>query len=202
MYKDITGIILAGDENALEIKENKNLKIKENSVIELVKNLMTNIFERVILITNNPKGYKFLELEMFEDFFKGKGPLAGIHAGLFHTETQKNFILSTEYPLLSEQMIKYMVNYKTSKQITLAKAEGNVFELAGVYDRKCFLVAEDLLKKQVEQEKIGKQKEIVKVVRLIDKVGAQLIAAESLPFYSPNFFYNIIQEKDFSSKQN
>ena len=48
MYKDVTGIILAGDENALVIKENKNLEIKENNVIEHIKNLMTNIFERVI----------------------------------------------------------------------------------------------------------------------------------------------------------
>ena len=96
---------------------------------------------------------------------------------------------------------EYIVNDKTSKQITLAKAEGNVYELAGVYDRKCFLVAENLLKKQVEQEKLSKKKEIVKVVRLVDKVGAQLIAAESLPFYSSNLFYNINQEKDFLSKQ-
>ena len=123
MYKDVTGIILTSSENAPVIKKNKSVKIKENNIIEHIKNLMTSIFERVILITNNPKEYKFLELEMFEDFFKGKGPLAGIHAGLFHTETQKNFILSTEYPLLSEQLIKYIVDYKTSKQITLAKAE-------------------------------------------------------------------------------
>ncbi len=191
MYKDVTGIILTSSENAPVIKKNKNVKIKENNIIEHIKNLMTSIFERVILITNNPKEYKFLELEMFEEFFKINGPLTGIHAGLFHTETQKNFILSTEYPLLSEEMIKYIVDYKTDKLITLAKAEDNVFELAGAYDRKCFLVAEDLLKKQVEQEKLGKKKEIIKVVRLIDNVGAQLIAAESLSFYSPNLFYNI-----------
>ncbi len=198
MYKDVTGIILAGGENSLVVNKNKNVKIKENNIIEHIKNLMTNIFERVILITNNPKEYKFLELEMFEDFFKSKGPLAGIHAGLFHTETKKNFILSTEYPLISEEMIKFIVDYKTDKQITLAKAEGNVFELAGAYNRKCFLTAEDLLKKQVEEEKHGKNKEIVKVVRLVDKVGAQLISAESLPFYSPNLFYNINQEEDYS----
>ena len=97
-------------------------------------------------------------------------------------------------------MIKYIVDYKTSKLITLAKAEGNVFEFAGAYDRKCFLVAEDLLKKQVEQEKLGKKKKIIKVMRLIDKVSAQLIAAESLPFYSSNLFYNISQEEDYSIK--
>ena len=198
MYNDVTGIILTVEKNE---KITKDIRIKEHAVIEHIKNLMTSIFERVILITNNAKDYKFLELEMFEEFYKNSGPLSAIHAGLFHTETQKNFILSSEFPLVPAELIKYLVDFKTTKNITLTKAEGNVYELAGVYSRKCFLTAEDLLKKQVHQNKTENKNEHVKVVRLIDSIGAQLIAAETLPFYSPNIFYSLEDVKNYSSNK-
>ncbi len=191
MYSDVTGIILVKDENNIESNKNNRLTIVELSIVEHIKNLMTDLFDRVILIANIQKEYKFLELEMFEEFFKGRGTLAGIHAGLFHTETKINFILSVDYPLISSELIKYIVEYETEKLITLPKSEGNIFELAGRYDRKCIVEAEEILKKNINDEKHSNKKNPPEVVSLIDKVQAQLIAAESLPFYSPTIFFTL-----------
>lgn len=84
MYKDITGIILAGGKSKRMGLNKSFLKVGEVTMIERTTELMKSLFERVILITNTPDEYKFLGIEMFEDIYKNVGPLAGIHSGLSH----------------------------------------------------------------------------------------------------------------------
>ena len=85
MYKDITGIILSGGKSTRMGSNKSLLKVGNMTVIERVRNLLQGIFKNVILITNDPEDYKFLGLPMFEDVYRHKGPLAGIHSGLVHS---------------------------------------------------------------------------------------------------------------------
>ena len=91
MYTDITGIILAGGKSTRMGANKSFLKIGEQTVIERITYLMKSVFTNVIIISNTPDEYIFLNLPIYEDVYKGKGPLAGIHSGLKNSDTQKNF---------------------------------------------------------------------------------------------------------------
>ena len=136
MYKDITGIILSGGKSTRMGSNKSFLKVGHKTIIERVRDLLQVIFKDVILITNDPDEYKFLNLPMFEDVYKYKGPLAGIHSGLLHSSTEINFIISCDIPLITQEMIKYLVDYKTEKIITIAKADGFIQQLAGKYSKE------------------------------------------------------------------
>ena len=66
---------------------------------------MNSLFERVIMITNTPEEYSFINIPMYKDIFEYKGPLAGIHSGLTNSSTEQNFIISCDTPLMKENMI-------------------------------------------------------------------------------------------------
>ena len=185
MYKEITGIIISDEEGA---QSNFQLKLGDKSVIEHTKNLMTSLFERVIVISTKLEEYDFLGLEIFPQFFNGLGPLSSIHAGLFHTNTAQNFIIPFNMSLMSQEMIKYIVDFKTDALITVAKAEGEVYQKVGMFAKKCFVPAEEILKRYSNTDK---QLPSCNVLRLMDAVGAHLIAADLLPFYSSEIFFSI-----------
>ena len=154
---------------------------------------MSNLFSELLLITNEPELYKFLRLKTFKDIFPGKGPLAGIHSGLVHSKTQKNFILSCDMPLITVDMINTIINFKKDSFITVAKANGYIQQLCGVYDKCCLPKAENLLKenhinesRNTQQEKRG-----CKVLQLIKEVDADIFDAEALPFYNKALFFNM-----------
>ncbi len=136
MYNDITGVILAGGKSK-RMGENKALlKIGGITIIEHLTLLLKSIFHKVIIITNDPGEYSFLEVDLFPDVYINKGPLAGIHSALIHSSTETNFILSCDIPFITAEVIEEIINYKTAYPITVVKADGFVQQLAGFYNKK------------------------------------------------------------------
>ena len=201
MYNDITGIILSGGKST-RMGENKSLmKIGNKTIIEHVKDLMQSLFSKVILITNDPDEYDFLNFEMYGDIYYRMGPLAGIHSGLAHSSNDKSFIISCDIPLMIPEMIKYLADYKTNKPVTIAKADGFIQQLCGLYHKSCLQVAENILSfnKNEEERNEVQKKRGCKVLGLIDIVGAEIIEAESLPFYKKDMFFNMNRRADYEN---
>ncbi|MFZ0454899.1 MAG: molybdenum cofactor guanylyltransferase [Ignavibacteriaceae bacterium] len=201
MYDNITGIILSGGKST-RMGENKSMmKIGNKTIIEHVKVQMESLFSKIILITNDPVEYEFLNLEKYKDIYFRMGPLAGIHSGLTHSSTDKNFIISCDIPLMTPEMIKYLVDYKTIKPVTIAKADGFIQQLCGVYHKSCLPSSENILSsnKNDEERNEEQKKRGCKVLGLIDIVGAEIIDAESLPFYKKDMFFNMNRRSDYES---
>ncbi|MBU1097519.1 MAG: molybdenum cofactor guanylyltransferase [Bacteroidetes bacterium] len=198
MYKDITGIILAGGKST-RMGENKSfLKINGEFVIERVVKLMKGIFEKNIIITNTPQEYEFLKTSVFKDIYTYKGPLAGIHSGLRHSETEKNFIISCDIPLMRGEIIDYIINYKTEKPVTVCRADGFIQQLAGRYSKNVLPYAEKVLEKnntEVRDQQQNQRK--CAVLSMLEIVGSAIIEVENLDFYDEAIFYNMNRPEDY-----
>lgn len=199
MYNDITAIILSGGKSSRMGRNKALLKIGYKTIIERVRDQMQQIFKDVVLITNTPDEYKFLDLPLYEDIYKYKGPLAGIHSGLSNSSTNKNFIISCDLPLITKEMIEYLVEFKTNKLITVAQADGYIQQLAGKYSKNCLNIAEEILEEQVnlENRNTDQKKRGCTVLRLISRVGAEIIDAEALSFYKKDLYFNVNKTADY-----
>lgn len=197
MYKDITGIILAGGKSKRMGLNKSFLKVGEVTMIERTTELMKSLFDRVILITNTPDEYKFLGIEMFEDIYKNVGPLAGIHSGLAHSITDKNFIISCDIPFVNKGVIEFIINYKTNKSITITKADGFVQQLCGLYSKQDLQEIVELIKDD-KLEINNSQKCGCKVLQLVQKLDAEIIdIANEYDGYEEGMFLNMNKPEDF-----
>jgi len=198
MYKNITGIILSGGKST-RMGENKSLmNLGDNTVIERVVELMQSLFSDVILITNSTEEYKFLNIPMFEDIYKHRGPIAGVHSGLLNSTTENNFIISCDIPLMTSEIIEYLVNYKTTHPITVCRADGFVQQLAGRYSKSLLLEIENIL--QIEEDEIrnpNQKRRKCNVLSLLDKVGSEIIDVKNLIFYKHGTFLNMNRPEDY-----
>jgi molybdopterin-guanine dinucleotide biosynthesis protein A len=200
MYNDVTGIILSGGKSSRMGGNKSLLKIGDLTVIEQVRDLMKSLFNEVILVTNDPADYQFLNIPIYEDLFKHKGPLAGIHSGLTYSSFEKNFIISCDLPFITTEIIKHIVDFKTEKLITVAKANGYIQQLAGKYSKQSVYEAEKILNDQLSAEAKGgnQRKRNISALKLINRVGAEIISAESLPFYKDEIFFNMNKIGDYN----
>ena len=182
-----TAIILSGGLSK-RMGENKSLlKLNEKTIIEHSVELMKSLFSNVILITNTPKEYEFLNIPIFEDIYKNKGPLAGIHSGLFHSKTEDNFVISCDTPLMSSSVVKYIVNYKTQKLITLCKADGYIQQLVGVYSKSLVPIIETIFDNGERHS----------VYSLLDRVEGEIIEIGKMDFYKKDTFLNMNNKEDY-----
>lgn len=200
MHNTVTAIILSGGKSSRMGRNKALMKIGDKTIIERVRDQMQQIFKNVVLITNTPDEYKFLDLPIYEDIYKHKGPLAGIHSGLLNSSNDTNFIISCDLPLITKEMIEYLVEFKTNKLITVAQADGYIQQLAGKYSRDCLNIAEEILEEQVniENRNSEQRKRGCNVLRLIDRIGAEIILAESLPFYNEDLYFNVNKTADYN----
>lgn len=197
MYNNITGIILSGGTSSRMGVNKALLPLGKKKVIEHIADLMNSIFVNVILITNTPEEYKFLDLPMFEDIFKVGGPLAGIHSGLENSETERNFILSCDMPMMKSEIIKSIVEFNTDKLITVCRSEGFIQHLAGSYSKSISLTAAKLLQQEEVNTKQKNVKHQAKVYSLLNEVGFETIEAEDLHGYHPKVFFNMNNKEDY-----
>ncbi len=199
MYNDVTGIVLAGGKSSRMGVNKSLLKVGNQTTIERTLSLMKKLFKNVILISNNINEYESLNINVYEDVYPGLGPLSGIHSGLIHSSTRKNFIISCDLPFMNEEMIKCLIDYKTSRLITVAEADGYIQQLCGVYTWDVTSTADKLLKEHYfykEKHDLPKQNRC-KVLTLMETVGSEIINAEELPFYNPYLFFNMNRKEDY-----
>jgi len=189
MYSDLTGVILAGGKSSRMGVNKSFLKLGNQTIIERIVDLMKSIFTEVIIVTNTPDEYKFLNLPLYEDIYKWKGPLAGIHSALTHSKTDIIFVLSCDVPLMSKEMIEHIIEYKTDKSIVFCEAAGYHQPLVGVYSKKILSEIEKFISNNEMSDKSFHQ--------FLKMVDAEIIHPEKLSFYKDEIFFNVNRPEDY-----
>jgi molybdopterin-guanine dinucleotide biosynthesis protein A len=202
MYQDITGIILSGGKSTRMGHNKSFLKIGDSYIIERITHLMKSVFSKVILITNEPELYEFLEVEIYTDIYKNIGPIAGIHSGLVNSKTDRNFIISCDIPLMNKELISSIIEYPSDALITVPKADGFIQQLCGIYSKKLLPVIEKIISLDIEQENRNnsQEKRKCKIHNLIESVLTTIIDnIEDLKGYHINIFLNMNKPQDYQN---
>ena len=197
MRNDITGIILCGGKSSRMQKNKALLKLSDKTVIEIVTEKLKSIFNEVLISANDSKQYDFLNLPVVYDIFIGKGPLAGIHSALKYSSTKNNFIVSCDIPLISIELIKYLINLNSEKSILLPKSNGRIQQLCGIYSKSVIYEIENIFKLSEKDKNIKGS-----VYELLERASIEFIDVDELNFYNKNIFLNMNSPEDYKLIKN
>jgi len=192
MYSDIIGVILAGGKSRRMGVDKSFLKINDRFVIEIITDLMKQIFDKVIIISNVPSDYEFLGLDIFSDIYNNKGPLAGIHSGMINSKAEKIFVISCDVPLMTKEIIDIIINFKSDKFVKVAKADGYIQQLCGLYSKECISQTEKILNGEI----MGDVKKC-SVLKLIESTDSEIIEIEKYNVSNGYEFLNMNTIEDY-----
>ena len=201
MHTDITGAILAGGKSSRMGVNKSFLELDGRKMIDRTVDLMKDVFERVILITNDPLIYGYLGLDMFEDIYPGYGPIVGIHTALVNSLTAKCFVLSCDMPFIDKDAIEFIARYDLQSDIVVPRADGFVQQLCGIYSVNLITGIEDnmLTVTDNEERDSDQKKRKCRVHRLIDRSNSKIIDAENEYYaYRKDLFFNMNSMADYN----
>jgi molybdenum cofactor guanylyltransferase len=135
--KDVTGVVLAGGRSSRYGKNKALVKVNGVPLIERALNTMGSIFNHVVIITNAPEEYAYLQVPMFQDIIQGLGPLGGIYTGLKVIPDQTGFFVACDMPFLNPNLIRHMVEIRDDFDVVVPRISGWVEALHGLYTVKC-----------------------------------------------------------------
>lgn len=145
----ISAYIVAGGKSSRMGSDKGMLFLNDTVFIEhIVKALQEADIQNISIVSAN-KDYDFLNCNRIEDIYPNRGPVGGIFTVLSHAKTEQNIILSVDIPLITADVITWLIsniNYK--KLITQVKVGDKTSPLIAVYNRKAVNVFEEHIKRE------------------------------------------------------
>lgn len=195
----ITAVILSNRNSSNLSVNNALLKVDDKTLIERLFELLKQTFEEVIICTNEPELYDFIDAKKVKDIFPNLGPLAGIHSALTSTTAEKIFIASCDMPFLVKPLINYLIEHESVEPIVLPEAEEKEEYLCGIYDRSLLPLIEKILRDVTEADG---ENQLVKcsafsLWNFVERVGADIVNVEFEKWYFNDLFFNINTPQDW-----
>ena len=189
----MTGIILSGGKN-IRMGENKAfLEVGGKTIIDRTAELFQEIFSQVILVTNDPLPYVYLDLEIVTDLIPISGSLIGIYTGLFYSSNTHCFVAACDMPFLSKKVVEYMIAMKESYDVVIPHLEDGYHPLHALYSKRCLKSIEELI-----------NGDNLKIIDFFNKVKVREITPDELiPIdHAMNSFLNINTPEDLETLNN
>lgn len=144
---DVTGVILCGGRSSRMGEDKALLNYKGESFLFRACHSLS--FCHDIIIASGERGYSHLGCKCIftEDIYKGKGPLAGIHAALKLCVTEYAFVLSVDLPLFSSAFGLDLLNEMKPvlDAVVPRTSDGHIHPLCAVYRTSVACTAERML---------------------------------------------------------
>lgn len=190
-----TGIILVGGKSSRMGTNKALLTIDGKKVIERIAEEMQTITDSLIIVTNTFHDYEFLNLPMVEDKYKGLGPLAGIHAGLEASKTDRNLVAACDMPFISTDIGAYLLEKLNGYHACVPEIHGQLHPLFAAYRRE----VKDIFSKSLEREELRVRKTFENLSAKI--VTEKDLTAEGFQIRDSDFFnMNYPEEYEIAKK--
>ncbi len=152
MKYPLTGVILAGGLNTRFSGKNKAfIRVKGVRLLDRVYGIFQDLFEEVILVTNDPIQYLDWNIKIVTDIFPFRCSLTGIHAGLFYTTNPFAFFAGCDTPFLKKEIVETIINgIEPRTDVVIPETSAGLEPLCAVYSKECF----NLIERHIKQQKV------------------------------------------------
>lgn len=182
---------MAGGENSRFSGKNKALvSIGGKRILDRIYEVFTILFDKIILVTNDPLQYMEWDFDIVTDIFPVRSSLTGIHTGLFYITTPYAFFVACDIPFIKKELIGILLdNVEPGIDIVIPETSKGVEPLCSVYSKRCFKPIEEQL-----------EKKSLKIQRVFQKVRVKKISEDILRTIDPDLvsFSNINTPDDLA----
>jgi len=147
-FKNVTGLILLGGKSSRYGSNKAFVKIEGMRLVERVALVMKSIFHRVVLLTNTPDEYVYLQIPMQEDLIKDLGPMGGIYTGLMTMSDEAGFFVACDMPFLNGKLIRRMVEVRDDFDAVVPRMGWMLEPLHALYSKRCLPVIQEAIQQR------------------------------------------------------
>lgn len=184
-------IILAGGKSS-RMKFNKEyIKIDNEFLVHRNIEKLKEIFDEILVISNNSEHYENLSVKVFRDIFYRKGPMAGLHSGLVNSSSDYSFLIACDMPNINIDFIEFLISNidENLDGIVCLNEEGEIMPMYAIYKND--------LKDKLKNELIKDNRKFRKFI--LDNNFKFLNFSDYCELISEDVFENLNTSEDLSN---
>ncbi|HHW07455.1 MAG TPA: molybdenum cofactor guanylyltransferase [Clostridia bacterium] len=180
-------IILAGGKSSRMKRDKAFVTVGNQPLIERIIDKVKNDFQEIIVVTNRPGAYDYLQVKVVSDLIPGLGPLSGMHAGLICSTSNYNLVVACDMPFVSTQLASLMLEEAPGYDVVAVRTADGLQPLHGIYGKDCIPVIETALKGEAR-----------KITHIYPYLNVKVIEAEKLAAWgiTGEVFFNVNTPED------
>lgn len=191
----LTVCIQAGGQSS-RMGEDKALKIfLGRPLIQRVVDRLTPIANEIIVTTNRPDDYRFLNLRLFADIKPERGALGGLYTAIASATQPIVAVVACDMPFASSRLIEAMSRLLVEEEadVVIAKSEEGYEPLHAVYRREACLPA---IEKSIDADQW-------KVIAWFPQVKVRVLTMEEIKSADPEglAFWNVNTPEEFAKAE-
>ena len=194
MRNPCTGVILAGGRNSRFGGQNKAfITLCGKTVLDHILDTFSGLFQDVLLITKTPLDYLQYDIHIATDIFPTSSSMAGVHAGLFYSETPFAFFAACDTPFLKKEMIQTILDHiEAGCDAVMPETEAGLEPLCAAYSKNCL----PLIESHIRQNR-------VKILRVFEKKRVIRVSENVLRQKDPDLisFFNMNTPEDLKKAE-
>lgn len=186
---DLTGIVLAGGRSRRLGTDKASLTFEGRLLLETVIERLSGVCSEVIVASGRtaegrktPRPVRFVA-----DLAPGRGPLAGVQAGLAAATAEFALVVACDMPFLNPDLLSYMAGLPRRYQALVPRTAGRWHPAHAIYGRSCLPVIEELLAKRSSSMR-----------ELLSRLDVRELPEEELRRYDPQglSLFNVNEPQD------
>ncbi|MCF8367525.1 MAG: molybdenum cofactor guanylyltransferase [Bacteroidales bacterium] len=107
--ENISGIILSGGKSKRMGEEKGLCQINGRAMVEYALDTLEEICDPIVIGANN-NNYDHYGFRVVNDIVHDVGPIGGLYSCLKASTTNHNFVLSCDMPMVSKELVKYILS--------------------------------------------------------------------------------------------
>jgi len=133
----MAAIILAGGKS-IRMGENKAfIEVDGVPIISRIYSLFKELFEEVIIVTNQKDLFKNLDSRIYTDLVPDKGALGGLYTGIFFSSFQYSFCVACDMPFIKKALVQYLIKNTKDEDVIVPRTSDGLQPLHAIYSKNC-----------------------------------------------------------------
>ncbi len=145
---EVCAVILAGGQSRRMGFNKALLDLGGRPLISVLIDRIRPITDKILISSNDSYSYRFLDLPVIPDHFRGQGPLAGFHAAMIQNVCPLYLMLACDLPNLQQHFLRNLIILAEGFDAAIPRTgDGLAHPLCAVYRRTCFSSIERALQR-------------------------------------------------------
>lgn len=186
----ISGVILSGGKS-VRMGENKAfIEIEGVPIIHRIYTLFKEIFQEVIIVTNQKELFLNFDSQIYSDLLPNKGALGGLYTGVYFSNFPYSFCVACDMPFINRFLVQYLISKIGTYDVIVPQTKDGLHPLHAIYSKNCLKP----IQKTIENGKY-------KIMDFYQLVKVKIIKEEEFGFLDPlgESFININTPEDLRS---
>ena len=118
--------------------ENKAfIEIEGVPIISRIYDLFKELFQEVIIVTNQREFFRNFDSKICQDLIPDKGALGGLYTGIFFSSFQHSFCVGCDMPFIKKSLVQYLTKNIQDEDVIVPRTKDGLQPLHAIYSKNC-----------------------------------------------------------------